>query len=201
MKLNTELAQFVNNLKPKQIENWRKLIQFMRDNNDDYNHNDFSSEYCAGYCALSWAIGAGIVEGDSYYFINYNVSTDEAFGEGAYKNIFDSQDGVEDYGLTDDDEHNFAEFCYHHGIRDLGNTASSIIADAFETLINFKDFGDIVKITIHWKSNQKDNFASIKSLKEYLELNPHRKNGYRKITATKKVQRIVYDEVTETIEL
>lgn len=208
MKHNRTLSSGIKNLidgmNAKQKANWRRLVQFMRAKDSGYDHTEFSDNDFSNKCGLSYAIAAGIVpERQPQHFSNYENATDEIFGEGTHELIFGG-DSYPDEDLSASDEHGFADFCYYvMGIDNLEhNTNSAAVADALEAMFNLLDTdGKLVMVTVHWKSNQKDNFPSVEALSQFMELNPHRQKGYRKITATKLVERIVLDEVVETITL
>lgn len=59
---------------------------------------------------------------------------------------------------------------------------------------------EVVKVVLHYKSGQKDNFEDLNALKKHLEWNPHRRNSISKITEIKKVPVVTYEEVESTID-
>lgn len=192
--LSENLQNLVNSIDNYQRQNWKALIKFMREKNAKYSHSDFSDTEYYDQCALSYAIQAGLIESfESDNFWEYEDVANNTFGEDAYNAIF----GYE-YAS---DFFDFVKKVLGKDIRESNtNITSTEIASVFEKMFNIPN-GEYSKVTVHWKSNQKDVFASVNALKEFLELNPHRQKGYRKIVATKKVERIVYDEVEEVIKL
>lgn len=206
LKINDTLQVIKNNLTAKQRDNWRKLIDFMKKEDKKYDHHQFNDEgNHVNACALSYAISAGIIKGVDDYFSQYFNICDDAFGFGSHKHIF----GGGDTEIVEDDM-NFYSFCYYylgekHITRDFDDgevVYSADVARALEALIfGINTAENVTKVVVHWKNNVKDTFSSIDAFREFVELNPHRQNAYRKIVATRKVERIVYDEVEEVITL
>lgn len=200
--LHDGIIDLISNMTPAHRANWRRLIAFMRVQDMTYYQSNFSGSNADGGCALSYAIAAGIVpvnHGGPNDFSRYDNIADETFGFGAFDSIFGAS-SYPDEDLAAHEEHDLADICYHvHGMDNLKGVSSSSVANALEAILDLDD--KISKVTVHWKSNQKDNFSSVESLREFMDLNPHRKKGYRKITQTRLVERIIHEEVTETITL
>lgn len=186
-----KLKKFAYTLSSEQKKNWDALIKFMFECDSDYDHSDFNPNEYAAYCALSYAIQAELIEYQGNEFDSYEAVTNKVFGKDAFDYIFSYNDATEDF-------FNFFKSVYGSNAT-LDNVNSRFVAEILEKIIHCHN--NEQKITVHWKTNVKDRFPSLDSFREFLELNPHRKNSYRKIILTKKVERIVYDEVEEVITL
>jgi hypothetical protein len=191
------VSDFVKCLNAAQKKNWVTLIAHIRKGEYIYNHDNYEIDkaYNSSRCALSFAYTYDILHGADDSSFNQTIeesseAIDEFFGEDAVAIVFEG-------GST------FGEYLNEH--TNEGEGADLDGEHAAKLLSDFLGFGaehgDAKFVTIHWKSNQTDNFESVEALQSFLDLNPKRAQGYRKITVTKLVPRTVYDEVVETITL
>lgn len=207
---------FINELTQEQRNNWLLLTRFMRrKGNAAYDHTGFDSSSPEGACAFSYAIAAGMIDSEVVSdngadFYAYTDEMETLFGEGSAAFVFASDyvDFRHDIDRDREDEgendggYDFAYFAFtNHGIADLSASTAGAVADVIAAFIGLVDTKNLENLTVHWKNGQKDKFSSIHTLREYFDLNPHRKGKYRKITGDRKVERVVYDIVTETIEI
>ena len=200
---------FLANLTELQKDNWRKLVEGIRaygsaDSDNCYHHIQWQPDKhddMLGRCAYSIAVWYGITNEKAEKYSTWEdvdrFAMATAFGQDAFTYVFDGEssfakmlDNHDDHEATSDDDWD----CF---------TIADLLSEfVFGSKINaIQQEGEIKAFTIHWKSSQKDNFASLEHLTSFLELNPQRAKGYRKITVTKLMPRTVYDEVVEVVTL
>jgi hypothetical protein len=188
-------------LTPAQRTNWEKVFEYMLlDHGFLYCHSNFENIHsnATHFCLFSFIIrtpnnGLSII-GDNDYFGHY--SDDAEYQDELNKKYCDDF-----FPTLADGGSDFEDFMLTKGFHDEDHHDTHDIVKLLREFLGMTSKSHNQYFTVHWKSNSKDRFGSEQSLREYFDLNPHRTRGYRKITVTKQVERIVYDEVEEAFNL
>jgi hypothetical protein len=184
-----------------QQQNWSKVINYlMSDTGFKYRHEHFANpaDTEKAFCILSFIFRTPN--------INLSLPTHLSFFEYVenekYREELDIAFGDDFLIVFAVGESDFAEFIEAYGHSEYINIDTKVVANLLREFIGISiSSSDAKHFTVQWKNNSKDIFRNEEALREFFELNPHRKNSVRRITVTKVVERIVYDEVESVFHL
>ena len=192
---------FVASLLPHHKENWRKIIKALHDHVVEYNHSEFLvskgwDHICVGSIACKLGI-VNLIEDDYNGFLTI-IEDEDLFGENASDMVFNTNSKFAQHVNDKLNDKNF----------DIEAVHGDVVADLLESWLGLKgliadksDESEELYVTVYWKGGRYDRFPSKESITQFLALNPERKVKVKKVTITKKVPHIVYNEVESEYSL